>query len=258
MRIQYKVMTITLALCSALYGAETKNVDRTLPLRSNGTVTLEAHNGTVTVHTWDRAEIEIHARIEAGGNSSEDHRRFTDTTVEIEGSSDFVKIRSKTPDYSNGWSFLSWGNWGNGPTIDYTVNAPRNARWTLRNHNSKVEIYDLNAALDVETHNGSIRVDNLGGPLELSMHNGDARIDFASFTHESRINTHNGSVELTLPKSTKFDLHSDGHNLTVNSDFPVMTQSSRRWGSNFNGPVNGGGPALRIDSHNGHFRLRAK
>ena len=253
------VIALTLSLCSmALYGADTKNVDKILPLKANGAVKLDAHNGSVTVHTWDRAEIEIHARIEAGGTSAEDHRRFTETTVEIEGSSDIVSIKSKTPDDNNGWSWLNWGDWGNSPEIHYTINAPRTARWTLRDHNSKIEIHDLNAALDLETHNGNVRVENLGGPLELSMHNGDARIDFASFTHDSRIDTHNGTVELTLPKSSRFELHSDGHNMSVDSDFPVMVRSSGHRRDNFNGPVNGGGPALRITSHNGRFRLRSK
>ena len=113
MSVRNIVTALTLTLCGvALYGAETKNVDKTLPLRANGTVKLESHNGTVNVHAWDRAEIEIHARIEAGGISPEDHRRFTETTVEIEGSSDFISIKSKTPDYNgNGWSWLNWGNW---------------------------------------------------------------------------------------------------------------------------------------------------
>src|ERR1022692_1058902 len=160
------VIALTLSLCSmALYGADTKNVDKILPLKANGAVKLDAHNGSVTVHTWDRAEIEIHARIEAGGTSAEDHRRFTETTVEIEGSSDIVSIKSKTPDDNNGWSWLNWGDWGNSPEIHYTINAPRTARWTLRDHNSKIEIHDLNAALDLETHNGNVRVENLGGPL---------------------------------------------------------------------------------------------
>ena len=54
---------------------------------------------------------------------------------------------------------------------------------------------DVNGAIEVGTHNGSVWAANLGGPLDLNMHNGDAHIDFASFTHESRIETHNGTVD---------------------------------------------------------------
>ena len=256
------VLTLTLSLCGAtLYAADTKNIDKTLPLRANGTVTLDAHNGSILVRTWDRAEVEIHVQIEAGGTSADDRRRFNETTVEIDGSQDLVSIKSKTPD-SDGWSVLSWlaniGYWGNSPDIHYTITAPRTARWRISDHNSRAEIRDVNAALELDTHNGRVRVVNLGGPLELNMHNGDAQIDFASFTRDSRIDTHNGTVELVLPASSQFELHSDGHNMHVDSDFPVLVRSSGYRQQHVNGPVNGGGPALWLTSHNGRFRLRSK
>ena len=243
-----RVILPTLALtlcCATLYAADTKNIDKTLPLKANGTVTLDAHNGSILISTWDRAEVEIHVQIDAGGASVEDRRRFNDTTVDIDGSSDLISIKSRTPD-DDGWSVLSWfanlGFWGNSPEIRYTITAPRAARWRISNHNGTAEIRDVNAPLELDTHNGRARVVNLGGPLELSMHNGDAQIDFASFSRDSRIETHNGTVEVALPASSRFKLHSDGHNMRVYSDFPV----------------NGGGPGLWLTSHNGRFRLRSK
>src|SRR5258708_16433745 len=106
-------LALTCAMLQA-NAAETKTVDRTVPLSATGSVTLESHNGTIHIHTWDRPEIEIHARIEAGGDSSEDLRRFRDTTVEIDASSGTVHIKSKLPDYNN------WNGWwfsGNTPQI---------------------------------------------------------------------------------------------------------------------------------------------
>src|SRR6266852_6401490 len=99
-------MFLPLLVSLALYGADTKNVDKTLPLSATGSVTLESHNGSIRVHTWDRGEIEIHARIEAGGTSTEDQRRFDQTTVEIDSASGSVRIKSKYPEWN------SWWNWG--------------------------------------------------------------------------------------------------------------------------------------------------
>jgi hypothetical protein len=115
----------------------------------------------------------------------------------------------------------------------------------------------VSAALDIDTHNGSLRVVNLNGRLELRMHNGSANVDFGSYTQPSMVDMHNGTVELTLPASSRFTLQSDGHNQTVQSDFAVMAHMSGRRDM-LNGPVNGGGPSLRLNSHNGHFRLRSK
>ena len=45
-----RISLIALApiLCSAtLYAADTKNVDKTLPLSAQGAVTLDAHNGSI-------------------------------------------------------------------------------------------------------------------------------------------------------------------------------------------------------------------
>ncbi len=245
------IVFLTLA-CAAFCAADTKNVDKTLPLRATGSVTLESHNGSIHVETWDRAEIEIHARIESAGLSAEDLSRFRETTVQIDGSGEFVRIKSVLPDWNSGWFT------GNNPEIHYTIKAPRTARWTIRDHNSNTEIRDLCAALDLDTHNGSVRVAGLAGPLELNMHNGRADVEFASFTDNSYVDTHNATVELTLPANSKFDLHTDGHNNTVDSDFAVLTRMSGHRRQSIEGPVNGGGPSLRLSSHNGNFRLRSK
>ena len=195
-------------------------------------------------------------RIEAGGTSAEARRRFNETTVEIDGSPDHVSIRSKFPDIDSWWFWL--GNWGeSSPAVHYTITAPRAASWKIRNHNAKAEIRDVNAALELDTHNGSVWVANLGGPLQLNMHNGDAHIDFASFTHGSRVDTHNATVELALPATSRFDFHSRGHNLRVDSDFPATARSSD-FRHDVSGHVNGGGPELLLNSHNGDFRLRSK
>ena len=257
-----KTLTLALVLCAApLYAADTKNIDKTLPLNANGAVTLATHNGSVQIRTWDRSDLEVHVQIEAHGTSSDARRRFEETTADIDGSRDIVSIKTRTPDLS-GYGLWSWlmssGDWDTSPEIRYTINAPRTARWTIRNHNAKLDLRDVSAAVDLATHNGSVWAANLNGPLALSMHNGDAHIDFASFTRESHISTHNASVEVALPASTKFDLHSSGHNVHVQSDFPATVRASDFGGHSISSQVNGGGPELRLTAHNGSFRLQSK
>jgi DUF4097 and DUF4098 domain-containing protein YvlB len=251
-----KTLFLSLFVSLAVYGADTKNIDKTLPLSATGSVTLESHNGSIRVHTWNRAEIEIHARIDAGGTSTEDQRRFDQTTVEIDATSGSVRIKSKFPDWNFSW--WNWNNTGSNPQIHYTITAPATARWAIRDHNSTVEMRDVNAPLSLEKHNGSARLVNLGGPLELSAHNGDFHVDFSTFKGAT-LDMHNGSAELVLPSSSRFELRSSSHNGRVDSDFAVLTRTmGRRRDQNVEGSVNGGGPSLRLSSHNAHFRLRAK
>jgi DUF4097 and DUF4098 domain-containing protein YvlB len=215
-------------------------------------VLLESHNGSIRIHTWDRADIEIHARIEQEGSSAEDRRRFDETTVEIESGSDSVRIKSKHPSWN--WR----GSNGNNPQVHYTITAPRTARLRISDHNSRIDIRDLDAPLHIDTHNSSVRVLALSGPLTLNTHNGDAHVEFASFTGPSSVEMHNGSAELTMPSSSKFELRSSSHKGGVHSDFPMVTRTMGRHQNSVEGTVNGGGPALRLSSHNGSFRLRVK
>jgi hypothetical protein len=237
--------------------AETKTIDRTLPLSATGTVVLEAHNGSIQVRTWDRPEVEIHVRIDWIGASASSYR-VRATTVDIDGSADRVLIRWNAPD-RYGWSLWSLFEDGIGPEVRYSITAPRNARLEIQDHNADAEIRDVNGAVRIGTHNGSVRAANLAGPLELSMHNGWARVDFASFSRDSRIVTHNGSVELALPATSTFTFNSRGHHVRVDSDFPLARQASyyeRRGDSS--GSINGGGPILEVVTHNGSVRLRSK
>jgi hypothetical protein len=249
---------LVLAYASA-GAAETKNIDRTLPLSANGTVAVEAHNGSIQVRTWDRPQVEVHVQIDWPGLSATSYR-FRETTVDVDGSADRVSIRWNSPD-RYGWSLWSLfeGPW-TGPDVHYTITAPRTARLDIRNHNADTDIRDVNAAVRVGTHNGNVRAANLAGPFDLSMHNGWARVDFASFSHDSHISTHNGAVELTLPAASKFDVDSRGHHMSVESDFPLTTRTSyyNSVSRNVGGSVNGGGPDLHVVSHNGSLRLRSK
>ncbi len=247
-----KSLTTALMTCALLGAADSKTVDKTLPLPSTGSVSIETHNGSVTVNTWDRPEIQIHAVIEMNsgfGSSDADRRRFSDTRVNIIGSGDTVSIKSEYPP----------SNWTNGanPEIHYTISAPRTARWSVRTHNSRVAVHDLHAALSVTTHNGQIDVSGLAGALDLDTHNGQVRVQFASLTGASSVDTHDGDVELVMPAASRFNLQTSAHNGRVQSDFAVTTRTIGRRDAHVDGAVNGGGPTLRLTTHNGNFRLRA-
>ncbi|HEY4087705.1 MAG TPA: DUF4097 family beta strand repeat-containing protein [Bryobacteraceae bacterium] len=245
-------LAAALMTCALLGAADSRTVAKTLPLPSTGSVTIDNHNGSITVNTWDRPEIEVHAVIEMNSGfsfSDADRRRFNETRVDIDKLGDSVRIKSVYPT----WSSLE----GSDPDIHYTINAPRTARWAVRTHNSRVEVHNLHAALSISTHNGQIDVSGLAGALDLDTHNGNVKVQFASLTAPSTVDTHNGDVELTMPSASRFNLQTSGHNGRVQSDFAITTRNIGRRADNVNGAVNGGGPTLHLTTHNGNFRLRA-
>ena len=170
-------LAAALMTCALLGAADSRTVDKTLALAPTGSVTIDSHNGSIAVNTWDRPEVEVHAVIEMNsgfGFSDADRRRFNETRVDIDRLGDSVRIKSNYPTMSS----LD----GSDPEIRYTINAPRTARVNVRTHNSRVEVRNLHAALSISTHNGKVDVTGLAGALDHDTHNGNARIQFDSWT----------------------------------------------------------------------------
>jgi hypothetical protein len=245
---------------ASLATADTRTIDRTLPLSSTGTVSLDAHNGRIEVRTWDRAEVEIRVLIDWPGVPASSSR-FRDAMVDIDGSADRVSIRWNPAEFSlwRRWSLFERG-WS-GPEVSCRITAPTQARLDISTHNARLDIRDVSGAVRIDTHNGVVELANLAGPLALRMHNGTAQVDFASFVADSRISTHNGRIDVALPSTSRFDFYSEGHNMALASDFPLATWTSsygRRRDADVRASIAGGGPDLRVSTHNGRVRLRSK
>ena len=246
-------LTLLLVLSGAPAAfAQSKVIDKTVPLAATGRIGLDTHNGTIAIRTWQRPEVQVHVQIDAASSWPQDLRRFNDTTVDVTSTADTVAISTVDPD-----AMAFWNWFGSGPTIHYTVTAPATARWTVRTHNGDTDVRDVNAAFDIETHNGGLRMQNLAGPLRIASHNGGAVVDFGAFQGAS-IELHNGSAELTLPRASRFDLRMASRNGDLRSDFPMLTRAADRRGGNVEATVNGGGSTLQFDSRNGGLQLRAK
>ena len=231
---------VALALGSASFAAaDTRNIDRNLPLSSSGTLALDVHNGTIQVRTWDKPQVEVHVHIDwPGVPASSD--RFP--TVDVDGSADRVSVRWNGR-YAYNWTLWSLfdGPWG--PTeVRYDIIVPKTVRLEIHSHNATADIKDF------------------AGPLDVNTHNGRTRVDFAAFTHDSRVEMHNGTFEASMPASSKFNFDSTGHHAYVDSDFKPGVHAVYHGGreNHVGGTVNGGGPDLRIVSHNGAVRLHSK
>ncbi len=247
------IAILTLALSGIVFGADYKDVNKTLPLHGNGSVEIDTHKGSIKVSTWDRQEIDIQARIEAEPGTNVDRRRFDATEVRIDSSVDSVRIKTYYPEFT--WTFDD----GNNPEVRYTIRMPKTARLTIRDHRSETEVTGLQGALDLTTHRGSVHLSGLGGALHLDTYRGDARVEFSSFSGNSSITNYRGTVELYMPKSSRFDLQSNaGRRGSVDTDFSMLTRTMGRRSEGVHGAVNGGGPTLKIETERGSVRIHAR
>jgi hypothetical protein len=251
-----RVAIVALTLSAAVFAADYKDVNRTVALRGNGTVEIETHKGSIRVTVWDRQEVEIQARIEAEPGSIMDRRRFDGTDVHIDSSPDSVRIKTYDPDFN--WC-CNFDDSGTNPEVRYTIRMPKSAQLTIRDHRSDTEVTGLQGALNLTTQRGVAHLRGLGGALHLDTHRGDVQVEFSSFTASSSITNYRGTVELSMPSNSRFDLQTNsGRRGSIETDFSVMTHTISRRGETVHGAVNGGGPSLRIETERGEVRIHGK
>lgn len=238
-----------IALTALAANAADKVVHQTARLDANGRLAVETHNGSITVTTWNRPEVDIQARIEDALNVTQSDVKATQ--IRVTGSGSSVSVET---DYTgiSGWGLFNFDH--DLPPVHYTISMPANARLKVTAHNASAKVRGLRNDVEVDTHNGPVDIADLDGAAHVETHNGEVRVAFARFAKPASIETHNGSIEVQMPQNSAFRIDADGHHLSFESDFPATVHD--REASRFTGEVNGGGPALRISTHNGSVRLR--
>jgi hypothetical protein len=247
------ITLLVVAPTAISYAASAKEFHKVVPLDANGRVSIDSHNGSVNVMTWNQPNVGVDARIEPGdfGGDAEDVAK---TNVRITGGVSAVGIVS---DYSAVGTHLHWfGVTRTLPLVHYTIHVPASALLKVEVHNAKVKVSGVHNDVSLQTHNGAIDVTDLDGAAKVETHNGSVRVVFANMTRPSRIETHNGSVDVNVPATTRMTVSVDGHRSDpFTSDLPMNVKVA---GSAYSATINGGGPELRFVTHNGSLHLRKR
>ncbi len=251
MRIRH-AFGLFLAVAIGATAADVKDVHRTVPLAANGQLTIDTYKGSVRVTTWDKNEVEIHARIEPDDSLISDSRDVRDTEIRIDASSSSVRVKT---DYSRVEKWFQFNQ--TRPRVRYTVSMPRTASLVIKDYKSETEVVGLRADLDIHTYRGKVNVKDLDGSIQAYTYRGEMKIERTNLRSRSKLDTYRGEYDVTLSRSTKFDIDEDqGGRGRLDSDFPRMIRSL--WESRHRSQVNGGGPVLLLKSYRGTFRLRAR
>jgi len=128
-------------------------LDTTVALSRTGTVDLQTFTGDITIVSWDRDEVKIHAR----SNSS----------VRFESSSSRVSL-IESPDRHNDYD----DDDEDGRGLGFDISVPKNARLLLRTLSGDIKLRDV---ADVEAHSVSGDVDaaNIASHAVLETVSGD-------------------------------------------------------------------------------------
>jgi DUF4097 and DUF4098 domain-containing protein YvlB len=292
------------AMLAGLTGCDLEDIDvqryqadfhYSYPLKAGGSLDVETFNGSVEVTGWDENTVDISGTKYGPTQDAADSLR-----IDARNTADSVSVRAIRP---SGWR----SNLG----AKFIIRMPRTAvlnRITsanghiriiegvgparLRTSNASIRVERLKGNVDAETSNASVELLNVEGDARVVSSNGHIRADglrgsLDANTSNSgitarldagrtvRLDTSNGSVDLTLPKTFSNDVHVNTsnasitlrmpfepnarvaartNNSSITSDFPVRAEGT--FGKDrLEGTLGSGGPLIDLVTSNGGIRL---
>jgi DUF4097 and DUF4098 domain-containing protein YvlB len=192
-------------------------------------------NGGITVHGWDRSDIQVIAMIQG---QADDRSTAQNLVKGVNILTNGSEIRADGPSTGR---HESW-------SVSYDIYVPRRTELALSANNGGISVESM--ALTLKDVHGDVhgRTVNGGVTAELT---GDrwlgAGLD---------LRTTNGGVHLIIPQSYSANLETGTVNGSINVDFPVTVQG--RLGRQFSTTLGGGGATIRATTSNGGVSIRRR
>jgi len=251
-----EVTALVLAGSLAAAGAwadEAREIKKVLPLDADGSLSVEAYKGSITVTGAAGAGASVEARIVPDGDDEASLRRAKETDVRIEGGGRSVSVRTDDSHVRR----QSWfSDEGSAPMVHYTIRMPATARLSVNDYKSATRLSGLKSDLTVKTYKGTVDVSGHEGAVSLETYKGEVTIAFVALSKPVRLETYKGEIGLRLPAASAFELDADiGRKGDFHSDFDVVMRSHGGSHGRIHGTVNGGGPKISFETDKGSLRL---
>jgi DUF4097 and DUF4098 domain-containing protein YvlB len=234
------LLTLLLALASAQV---TQDFHRTIPLSSNGRISLDNINGNVEITGWDRNEVQIDAVKKA-----RDQQRLDEARIEVNAGTDSVEIKTHYPeDRTN----------NNPASVHYQLHVPRNARLDHINLvNGSLTAQKVSGEVIAKLVNGKVQVSDLAGRADLSTINGKIEANYASLNNvaEIKLKSVNGPIELGLPNAPNAEVKASTVSGGIRTEFPLEVRGGYV-GKNLTGTIGSGGTSIELSNVNGSIHI---
>lgn len=259
-------------------------VTRQMAFEPGNRVRVTSKNGDIKVTAWDKNEIlvtaEKHARPDTGGvkwvleklnigfKDSADAQGYLESiTINVVQNGSEVSVDAEIPKRSdmNAW-------------VSYDVKIPNQAALDLvnsngnvsvkgiqgeisgRSSNGKILFEELSGTITCDTSNGRIELVNVDGTVHAGTSNGGISVEHSgdlSADDAISCETSNGSIRVTVPGSSAFNVAARTSNGSVRTTFDVSRTDDGKRRSRLEGSVNGGGPLLDLKSSNGSISIES-
>lgn len=229
-----------------------------------GTVRVHALDGSISVVGGPGKEVVIEtsgggSRVREGRDVPQGMRRIAGAGggLEVQEENNVIKINAE--DHGR---------------QDLRIQVPVKTSLVIRAVNRGVTVEGTEGEVDAGSVNGHVIIKNISGSVIANTVNGKVEAVLNAVTPDKPMSftTLNGTVDVTLPATTKANLRMRTENGDIYSDFDVTLKGDqretktevrgekRKWKSeSFTlGTINGGGPEIRFESMNGRVYIRKK
>ena len=205
-------------------------------------------NGGITVHAWDKTEIQVVGLVQAHAESAKRSAEYRAADRHLLGNGN---IRADGP-RTNGRRNESW-------SVSFEIWAPRQTELALTASNGGISVDGMNSRMSLETVNGGLTVTDVDGDVRGSTVNGGITAELSGDRwHGSGLDlrTSNGGVHLYVPSNYSALLETGTTNGGLDVGFPMTVQGS--FGRSFTTQLGNGGATIRAVTTNGGVSIRRR
>lgn len=248
-------------ILSGLFGSKkSEEFYKTLPLKADGSFSLKNVNGSITISTWKKKEVEI----KAIKTTKHDPEKLKEVKIEIESTPASILVDTIYPKRRNIRVSVKYEvkvpegvNLERIRTVNgnVTISGPL-GRVRASTTNGRVELDGASGDLDLSTTNGSIGAFDVTGELEAHTTNGSIELELDTLEDEVKAETVNGSITLRL-RTKKFDadLKARTVNGKIYTDFPLTFKTIQKSKRTLEGQIGQGGVVIYLRTVNGSIRI---
>lgn len=228
---------------SGVEGDITERLDKSYPLKAEGSVSISNTNGRIELEAWDKDEAAL--VMEKTGPSKE-----ALDTVKVIVDSDNDRFRLRTEDQS--WHR---GTGGSGRVkVVIKMKLPRRAVLDeIENVNGEILITGFSNSVSASCVNGGITLTGLAGRAKISTVNGPISADYGQLDPQMQVDLSsvNGPVKVTIPTDSDVTLKGETLNGGIKTDFALSIRKADFVGHSLYSRLGSGAARINLESVNG-------
>ena len=204
-------------------------------------------NGGVLYKGWDQERMEVHARVQAHG----------DTDAEARDLARSIRFELR-PNGGRAIGPADDDHW----TVVYYVYVPRHRNLEGRANNGPLSAQGVSGTIRFETQNGPIDLSDVGGDVTARAQNGPIGIKLGGSTWEGEgldAETTNGPISVAIPAGYSATLETGTVHGPFDTEIPLqVTIQPGEEGRRLRVDLGGGGPLVRVVTTNGPVSIKAR